>query len=91
MGRTSATPSWAAVIAFCVKVVVTLSPPPSISSSSKPSRISSSRTMVSTWPRWPPYWLSCSISGNSGSLREALSASSAEIIPSSAIAPSTAW
>ena len=37
-------------MAFLVNVVVTRSPPPSISSSLKPSRMSSLRTMVRTWP-----------------------------------------
>ena len=88
-GFASRTPCSAACIAFAVKVVVTRSPPPSISSSEKPSACSSCLTSVSMWPRWPPYWLCASIFGNAGSFFAALSAFSAVAVPMSAMPPST--
>ncbi len=74
-GRASRTPFSAASMAFRVKVVVTRRPWPSISSSLKPSRCSSSLTSLSMWPFWPPYVDSASIFGNFGSFFSAWSAS----------------
>ena len=75
-GRTSATPSSAASIAFLVNVVVMRRPPPSISSAvnGSPSSFlvsvrSSFFTIVSTWPFWPPYLSSALRTSNFGSLR----------------------
>ena len=62
-------PSLAASIAFWVNVVVTSRPPPLISCSLKPRRMSSDLTIWSTWPVWPSYASSVSISGKSGSRR----------------------
>ena len=86
-GRASSTPSSAASIAFRVKVVVTRRPWPSISSSLKPSRCSSSLTSLSMWPFWPPYVDSALIFGNRGSLWSACSASAASMAPVADHAP----
>jgi hypothetical protein len=74
---------------LAVNVVVTLSPPPSISSSVKPSEFSSLRTSVSMWPRWPPSRLWAWIFGNTGSLLAAFSALPAGAVPISAMPFST--
>ena len=88
-GLPASTPSSAASIAFRVNVVVTRRPPPSISSSLKPSRCSSSRTIFSMWPFWPPYVASALILGNGGSRFCALSASSVGDVAGSAMLPRT--
>ena len=95
VGLASFTPSSAAFMALLVKVVVTRSPPPSISSSLKnsPSGLRSfsswSLTRVSAWPFWPPYSSSASCSGNFGSFLTAWSASSSVTSPTSAMLLST--